>query len=141
MHRPVSQELTITPCKILIIDDDQDDVEILADVFKSTGVESVHYVYTAMQAFMFLEAVTSKELPGLIVTDMHLPGITGSEFLKYLKGMEPYKHIHVIVLSSIKSPHEIEKALQLGALDYIIKPFTYEEYLKVAAEIKRKAGL
>jgi CheY-like chemotaxis protein len=141
MDIPVSQAPKISPCKILIIDDDQDDVEILADVFKSTGVESVHYVYTAMQAFMFLEAVKSKELPGLIITDMHLPGITGSEFLKDLKGMELYKHIHVIVLSSIKSPHEIEMALQLGALDYIIKPFTYEEYLKVAADIKRKAGL
>src|SRR6476469_3017748 len=101
------------PCKILIIDDDTDDVEILTDVFKTTGVEAVHFVYTAMQAFMYLEEVKKNAaLPKLIVTDMHLPGITGQEFLEDLKGMEPYKHIHVIVLSSHKSERDIEKARQ-----------------------------
>ena len=42
------------PCKILIIDDDKDDVEILADAFENSGVDSVHYLYTAMQVFMYL---------------------------------------------------------------------------------------
>src|SRR6476469_3569231 len=102
----------MTPCKILIIDDDTDDVEILADVFKTTGVEAIHYVHTALQAFMYLEEVKNTELPKLIVTDMHLPGITGQEFLMDLKRMEPYKHIHVIVLSSHKSERDIEKARQ-----------------------------
>jgi CheY-like chemotaxis protein len=129
-------------CKILIIDDDTDDVEILADVFKTTGVESIHYVHTAMEAFVYLEEVKNKaDLPKLIVTDLHLRGITGHEFLKDLKGMEPYRHIHVIVLSSHKSEREIEKARQLGVLDYIEKPNTYDEYVKVASEIKSKAGL
>ena len=132
----------MTPCKILIIDDDLDDVEILADAFKSSGVDTVHYVHTAMEAFMYLQTVAEKnDLPRLIVTDMHLRGITGQEFLTDLKGMESYKHIHVIVLSSTKSPHEIEKALQLGADDYLVKPFTYAEYQKVAEDMKAKAGL
>jgi CheY-like chemotaxis protein len=130
------------PCKILIIDDDTDDVEILADVFKTIGVDAVHYVHTAMQAFMYLEEVKmNTELPRLIVTDMHLPGITGQEFLEDLKGMVPYNNIHVIVLSSHKSERDIENARQLGALDYILKPNTYDQYLKVAEDIKRKAGL
>lgn len=142
MDIPASQASTMTPCKILIIDDDTDDVEILADVFKTTGVDSVHYVYTAMQAFIYLEEVKKKEaLPKLIVSDMHLPGITGQEFLTDLKGMEPYKDIHVIVLSSHKSERDVEKARQLGALDYIAKPFTYDQYVKVAEDIKRKVGL
>ena len=131
----------MTLCKILIIDDDTDDVEILADVFKNTGVDAVHYVHTAMQAFIYLEEVKNIELPKLIITDMHLPGITGQEFLEDLKGMEPYKHIHVIVLSSHKSERDIEKSRQLGALDYIAKPFTYDQYIKVAEDIKLKAGL
>ena len=130
------------PCKILIIDDDTDDVEILADAFKSSGVDSVHYVYTALQAFAYLEEVRKMgDLPRLIVTDMHLPGITGHEFLTDLKAMEPYKHILVIVLSSAKSPNEIEKAKRLGAADYLLKPFIYDEYCKVAANIKARAGL
>ncbi|MEO6069084.1 MAG: response regulator [Chitinophagaceae bacterium] len=126
-------------CKILIIDDDTDDVEILSDAFKSSGVEYVHYVHTAMEAFMFLEEQKNKEsLPKLIVTDMYLPGMTGAEFLKDLKEMDNYKHIPIVVLSSTKSTYEIEKYKNLGNIDYVEKPSTYEEYKKVAAYINNK---
>lgn len=126
-------------CKILIVDDDRDDVEILADAFTQTGVESVHYVHTAMQAFMYLETVEDKkDLPKLIVTDLYLPGITGAEFLKDLKGMDKYKHIHVIVLSSIKSPKEIKRYKELGAIDYLEKPSSYDEYVAIAKKITER---
>jgi CheY-like chemotaxis protein len=129
-------------CQILIIDNDQDDVEILSEAFTSCGVDAVHYVNSAMQAFMYLEAQIAKEqLPKLIVTDLYLPGMTGAEFLKDLKRMDAYKHIHVIVLSTIKNEQEIEKYRLLGEVDYLIKPSTYEEYKKIAADIKSKAGL
>ena len=129
-------------CKILIIDDDVDDVEILADAFSKCGVCEVHYVYTAMQAFSYLESVSNKEdLPKLIVADMHLAGITGQEFLSDLKEMEPYKHIKVVVLSSTKSPYDITKAKELGAADYVVKPSSYNEYKKVAAAIADKVAI
>ena len=125
-------------CKILIIDDDEDDVQLLAEAFAQSGVDNVHYVFSAMKAFMYLEEVQHKGLPKLIITDLYLPGITGAEFLKDLKSMEKYKHIHVVVLSTEKTPVEIEKYRQLGAIDYIEKPKTYNDYFKVAEEIKRK---
>lgn len=126
--------------KILIIDDDHDDVEILSDVFKSTGVESVHYVHSAMEAFIYLQRQTTESLPKLIVTDLYIPGITGEEFLIDLKKMDRYKHIHVVVLSTIKSPAEIEKYRQLGASDYIQKPSSYQEYEAVARNITDKVA-
>lgn len=128
-------------CKILIIDDDQDDVEILADAFNQCGVDSVHYVFTAMQAFIYLQEKEHDTLPRLIVTDHFLPGITGAEFLKDLKGMEKYKHIPVIVLASMKSEKGIDMFRKMGAADYLVKPVTYDEYVQVAAEIKARAGL
>lgn len=126
-------------CKILIIDDDLDDVEILADAFLQCGFDDVHYVHSAMQAFSYLETVPpEQELPKLIVTDMFLPGITGNEFLKDLKGMKPYKHIPVVVLSSTKSEYDIKLARELGAEDYVMKPSSYAEYKNVAAAIASK---
>ena len=123
-------------CKILIIDDDNDDVEILADAFTQSGVDSVYYVHSAMQAFMYLQSIdTPANLPKLIVTDLYLPGISGPEFLADLKKMDKYKHIHVIVLSGSKTQKEIEKYKELGAVDYITKPSSYEEYVNVAKEI------
>lgn len=128
-------------CKILIIDDDEDDIGLLSDAFLQSGVESLHYVYSAMQAFMYLEQLDHDYLPKLIITDHFLPGMTGAEFLNDLKEMEKYKHIHVVVLSTNKSLKEIENYLQMGAMEYIHKPSTYAEYQQVAAEIKRKVAL
>ena len=124
--------------KILIIDDDNDDVEILSEAFSKSGVESVHYVHSAMDAFIYLEQLKAEALPKLIVTDLYLPGITGAEFLSDLKKMQPYKDIHVIVLSTIKSDVEIERYKQMGAVDYVQKPSSYEEYLQVAQSIKER---
>jgi CheY-like chemotaxis protein len=127
------------PCKILIIDDDTDDVEILADAFTQSGVATVHYVHSAMQAFMYLERVKDpEELPKLIVTDHYLPGVTGPEFLQDLKGMKRYRHIPVIVLSTLKTETQIEKYRQMGAADYLKKPATYEEYLAVAKYMTKR---
>ena len=128
--------------KILIVDDDTDDVEILADAFTQSGVESVHYVHTAMEAFIYLQDCENiEDLPRLIVTDHYLPGISGAEFLTDLKRMEKYKHIHVIVLSSFKTEKEKEKYKQMGADDYLLKPSSYEEYVQVAKKMLSEASL
>lgn len=128
-------------CKILMIDDDDDDVEILVDAFMRSGVDAVHHVKTAMQAFMYLETVEHECLPKLIITDNFLPGISGKEFLADLKGMEKYKQIPVVVLSTSKTDEEIEEYQKIGILDYVIKPSSYDEYVKVAETIQAKALL
>jgi CheY-like chemotaxis protein len=128
--------------KVLIVDNDRDDVEILAEAFTQSGVESVHFVHSAMQAFMYLQTIEEKaNLPRLIVTDLYLPGITGAEFLKDLKGMDKYKHIYVIVLSSTTPGKEIDRLKELGSMDYLTKPNTYDEYLAVAKNIASKVKL
>ena len=128
-------------CKILIIDDDEDDVAILTDAFAQCGVDGVHYVYSAMQAFIYLQEVAHNCLPKLVITDHFLPGMTGTEFLKDLKRMDKYSHIPVIVMSTVKSEKELERYREMGALDYLDKPVTYDDYVRVAAEMKIKAGL
>ena len=90
---------------------------------------------------MYLQEVAHECLPKLIVTDHFLPGITGAEFVKDLKGMDKYKHIPVIVLASAKSDKEIERYKEMGTLDYLVKPVSYDDYVKVAADIKSRAAL
>ena len=131
----------MSACKILMIDDDDDDVEILADAFLKSGVNAVHHVKTAMEAFIYLETMEHQALPKLIITDNFLPGISGKEFLADLKGMEKYKDIPVVVLSTSKTDEEIEEYQEMGILDYLLKPSSYDEYVKVAEKIKAKVLL
>ena len=77
-------------CKVLIIDDDKDDIGFLAEALTQAGVDSIHYVFSAMQAFIYLETVAADCLPKLIITDLYLPGMRGSEFLIDLKRMDKF---------------------------------------------------
>lgn len=124
-----------------MIDDDEDDVEILADAFLKSGVNAIHHVKTAMEAFMYLQTLEHERLPKLIITDNFLPGISGKEFLADLKRMEKYKHIPVIVLSTSKTDKEIDEYQRMGILDYVMKPSSYDEYVRVAENIKAKVLL
>lgn len=61
--------------------------------------------------------------PSLIISDIRMPGMTGAEFLEYLKNNALWKHIPVIMLSSEESTSERIRLLEVGAEDYILKPF------------------
>ncbi|MBP1629121.1 MAG: phoB 1 [Bacteroidetes bacterium] len=62
-------------------------------------------------------------MPDLIITDLNMPMMRGAEFLEYLKNNEEYKNIKVIILSSNDSTSERIRLLEMGADDYIVKPF------------------
>lgn len=68
--------------------------------------------------------------PDLIISDIRMPEMTGSEFLHYLKSNELLQHIPVMMLSSEESTSERIRLLEEGAVDYILKPFNPME-LKV----------
>ena len=61
--------------------------------------------------------------PALIISDIRMPKMTGSEFLAYLKGNSLFKDIPVVMLSSEESTTERINLLEAGAEDFILKPF------------------
>lgn len=128
-------------CDILIIDDDIDDIEILTEALNESGVEKVHYVYSPKEAFQYLEEVHPAYKPKVIVTAFFLPATTGAEFLVDIKKMDKHKNVKVVILSSANSKKEIEKFIEMGAVDYLSKPSSYDDYLKLAAGIKSIAGV
>jgi len=79
-----------------------------------------------------LEALTwlqQGNMPELIITDLQMPNMDGTELIKRLKESGYFKNIPVIVLSSKDSSADRVHCLKLGAEDYIIKPFNPEELL------------
>ncbi|WP_018615805.1 response regulator [Segetibacter koreensis] len=128
-------------CDILIIDDDIDDIEILTEALNESGVEKVHFVYSPKEAFQYLDEVHPAYMPKVIVTDFYLPATTGAEFLADIKKMDKHKNLKVLILSSEKSEKEIDKFREMGAVDYLVKPSSYHDYLGVAVGIKNIAGV
>ena len=140
VHGDLIKQVFMYPCRLLIIDDDKDDVEILSEAMHQSGFDSFYFVGSAEEAINFLsECSTEDALPRLIVTDLYLPAMNGLQFIKTLQQSMRYNKIPVIILSSTKFEIVIDFHKNLKA-DYIEKPSSYQDYLKVAALLNQKSA-
>lgn len=85
------------------------------------------YFDNAVSALAYLQA---GRLPDLIITDVKMPGVDGFEFLTQLKSSEMFRPIPVFILSGIDNSQDHIRLLEMGAVDFIQKPFN-PEVLKV----------
>lgn len=102
--------------KILIVEDDKFLIKAYNIKFTKEGFK----VVTAADGASGLE-LAKNESPKLILLDLMLPKIDGFEFLKRLSEDEKIKTIPVIVLSNLGQQSDREKAISLGAKEYLIK--------------------
>jgi CheY-like chemotaxis protein len=110
---------------ILIIDDDEDDLEILASSLKLLGVH-IKIFNAGDKAIAYLNSKTVV-LPALIILDHNMPRINGEQVLLILKSNLITKDIPVIIYSTTNSPIFKNAIVDLGALDCFTKPSTYSE--------------
>jgi signal transduction histidine kinase len=110
--------------KILIADDNPDNVELLRKRLNSQGFETV----AAFDGEEALQAVL-KESPDLLILDIMMPKIDGYEVLRTLKKHDEYRDLPVILLTAKKEIPSKIKGLDIGADDYITKPFNPQELL------------
>lgn len=96
--------------------------------------------------FNFIEAKTGfealKELPrkryALIISDINMPDINGLELLNFIKTSENYKDIPVLMISTETKEEDLNRALTMGANDYLTKPFDLKTLQR---KVKKLLGL
>lgn len=124
-----------TMYKILIVEDD----EAILSVVKDILTESNYVVEDASDGVAALSLV-KKQPPDLLVLDLGLPKLTGESVLVEVKKL--YPNLPVIVLTAKNHTTDVVKGFQLGADDYISKPFEIEELLaRVRLKLKSDKDL
>lgn len=108
--------------KILVVEDDRDIRELIAFTLRFAGLE----VETASSGAEGLEKAQSFQ-PDLILLDVRMPKMTGFEVCRNLKQDGRTAHIPVVFLSARGQEAEIREGMSLGAVDYILKPFSPDE--------------
>lgn len=79
------------------------------------------------------------ERPAIVMTDIHMPGLTGFELLEAFRGDETLRAIPVIVISGSLDRETTRRGMELGAADFITKPFSESEVLhSIAARLEKK---
>jgi two-component system phosphate regulon response regulator PhoB len=127
--RPMSRE------RILVVDDEEDLLELVSYNLGREGFR-VECVATGEAAL----AAARKNLPDLIVLDLLLPSVDGLEICRRLKADEKTRHIPIIMLTAKSEESDMVTGLELGADDYMTKPFSPRVLLaRVRAILRRKS--
>jgi len=103
---------------ILIVDDTPANLDVLVEV-----LSPLYKVLGATSGARALEIASSVEVLDLILLDVMMPEMDGYEVLRRLQQMPEVAHIPVIFITALSSGHDEERGLELGAVDYVSKPF------------------
>jgi two-component system phosphate regulon response regulator PhoB len=121
------------PARILVVEDERDIAALVAYHLTKEG----YRVRTAEGGTEALEAAAS-ERPDLLILDLMLPGLSGYEVLGELRRRPELTEVPVIVLTARRDEADRVKGLELGADDYVTKPFSPRELvLRVGAVLRR----
>lgn len=110
---------------ILVVDDNPANLQVLSSFLDQSSFE----VWAARSGEKALQRLENDDLPDLILLDIMMPGIDGFETCKQLKSNPRVQDIPVIFMTALSETADKIKGLQLGAVDYITKPFQHEEVL------------
>jgi len=119
--------------RILIIEDDRAIVEMLEYNFEQAGYETV----SALDGEQGV-ALAGKERPDVIILDIMLPIIDGFQVCRMLKNDNAVAHIPIIILSAKSQETDKVVGLELGADDYVTKPFSPRELIARTRAILRR---
>lgn len=109
---------------VLIVEDEPLNISVVAEI-----LESQYELLIATHGEKALQIVFSEIQPDLILLDIVMPGMSGFEVIQSIKNNPKTAHIPIIFLTSKQDNESIVKGFNLGAVDYISKPFQREELL------------
>ena len=115
--------------RILVVEDDKNVCEAI-----STFLDFEGYQYDAVNDGESALAQLSRSKYDLVLCDLNLPDVVGYEILRVVKKLMPDKKLPFIFVSAFAGPKDVEMGLQLGADEYITKPFTNKALIDTIAK-------
>ncbi len=116
--------------EIWIVDDDEEMGHAISLMLKLLDCTTKYFFNPRTAA----QALLAGGVPDLMVLDINMPEVSGLDMLEFLRRRKEWKNLPVIMLSSEAADVMVEKALQLGADGYVMKPVTIDELEKVMSQ-------
>lgn len=133
MTRPSEAASSSAPARVLVVEDEPDIAALVAYQLTREGFR----VETASTGVDALSSV-SREIPDLVVLDRMLPGLSGDEVLRSLRKESATRTVPILILTAKKEQEDRISGFELGADDYLTKPFSPRELvLRVQAILRR----
>jgi DNA-binding response OmpR family regulator len=124
--------------RVLIVEDEQDIADLIKHALERAGEADAEIVGSGDAA---LKAVAA-HVPDLIILDLNLPVLSGVEVCRILRGRADARHVPIIMLTARTGEEDRVNGLELGADDYVTKPFSLRELrARVKAVLRRSAKI
>ena len=122
---------------ILLVEDEEDHAHLVKKSLKEHGhlLNEIYWVKNGVEAMKFITRTAPYDKnnaprPGMILLDLKMPFKDGFQVLRELKADGRYKTIPVVVLTTSINSDDAQKALELGANDYIVKPVRFADFVQ-----------
>ena len=122
--------------KVLIIDDEIHIVELIKFNLETSGYE-VDFAYDGLDGYLKIK----ENIPHLVLLDWMIPNISGIDILKKIRSDKTLSNIPIIMLTAKNMENDKIEGLELGADDYITKPFSIKELLARISSVLRRYNI
>jgi two-component system response regulator len=121
--------------EILLVEDNPNDAELTLRALKQRNLANqVVVCHDGAEAMEFFSKNPGVD-PKVVLLDLKLPKIDGLEVLRRLKGDDRTKSIPIVVLTSSREEPDIERAYELGANSYIVKPVDFDAFARAVSDV------
>lgn len=127
---------------VLLVDDSVNDAKLMRAVFERAGfVEPLRSAQSADAAIAYLRGDGAYgdraqfPLPTALLLDLNMPGKNGFEVLEWLREQPALRRLRVFILSASSRPQDIERAYDLGANSYLVKPRNLDGLMHLATSL------
>src|SRR5260370_5037990 len=128
--------------RILVEEGLPDSVAIVKLAFEKAGVKApVHYVRDGEETIEYLKGEQSfsnsgeQPLPTMLLLDLKMPGLNGFDVLEWLRLQPGLRQLLVVVFTSSDEQKDINRAFELGANSYIVKPVSFDKLQEIVHEL------
>lgn len=128
---------------ILLVDDNPHDVVLIRLAFRKVGIiDSIQLVKDGGEAIRYIngDGLYADRIhyppPTLLLLDLKMPGANGFEVLKWIREQTHLDSLVVVVMSGSKEDADIQRAYDLGANSYLVKPTKFEDLVKMMESLK-----
>ena len=127
--------------KILLVEDNQNDLELTLEALSEQNlgnrVVSVNDGVEAMEYLLYEGpyAGREKENPAVILLDIKMPRMDGTEVLKAVKSNSELKYIPIVMLTSSREEPDLQKCYNYGVNAYVVKPVNFKDFMEAVKEI------
>jgi CheY-like chemotaxis protein len=122
--------------KILHVEDNPDDVMLIALAFRKAGIAvQIETAFDGDKAVQALENGLGANPPICVLLDIKLPLRSGLEVLEWIRAQPHLKRLPVVMLTSSSEPADINRAYDLGANSYLVKPTELEQLIELVRTI------